>query len=381
MERVETLIVGAGPVGLFLAAELRRRGRDCMLVESAAAPSTHSKALAIMPGTLEMFEEAGIADRFVTASNRIDGVRFVTPRRSVYVPFGSIESRYNYISILPQWKTQELLEARLLELGGDVLYGHTMTALAHDVEGVQTTIETPAGPQIVHARYVVGCDGVRSTVREQIGVRFEGAAYPGTVLLADASVQTAVPANEARVHVHENGVVTMFPMSAVQRRVVVIAPREALPDRAQRERLEARLRCAGCDDVVIEEIDWSNSFRVQRRVASAMRSGRVFLAGDSVHAHSPVGGQGMNVGLRDAWNLASKLAGVLSGEEAETLLDQYERERLPVAKSIVRHTDLLTRALAHPHPLLRLTRERIAPRLARLPLVYGPVIRSLSLTA
>jgi 2-polyprenyl-6-methoxyphenol hydroxylase-like FAD-dependent oxidoreductase len=381
MEHVETLIVGAGPVGLFLAAELRRRGRDCMIIESANVPSTHSKALALMPGTLEMFEAAKIADRFVAASNRIDGVRFVTPRRSVYVPFGSIDSAYNYVSILPQWKTQELLEARLRELGGEVLYGHTLTALTQSTDGVEATIERPAASEIVRARYVVGCDGVRSTVREQIGVSFEGAMYPGTVLLADAVLRTDVPANEARVHVHGGGVVTMFPMSASERRLVVIAPREALPERAQRERLQARLRTAGYGDVTIDEIEWSNSFRVQRRVASAMRLGRVFLAGDSVHAHSPVGGQGMNVGLRDAWNLAAKLAAVLSDEAPEGLLDLYERERLPVAKSVVRRTDLLTRALAHPHPLLRLTRERIAPRIARLPIVYGPVIRRLSLTA
>lgn len=381
MKPVEALIVGAGPVGLFLATELRRRGRDCMLIESATVPSTHSKALAIMPGTLEMFEQAEIADRFVAASNRIDGVRFSTPRRSVYVPFGSIDSRYNYVSILPQWKTQELLEMRLRELGAEALFGHTLTSLQQSADGVEASIETPAGLQIVRARYLIGCDGVRSTVREQIGIDFEGTMYPGTVLLADAVVRTSVPANVAHVSVHSGGVVTMFPMSAAERRVVVIAPREALPDRAQPERLQSRLVAAGYSDVTIDAIEWSNSFRVHRRVASAMRNGRVFLAGDSVHAHSPVGGQGMNVGLRDAWNLASKLAAVLSGEAPEALLDLYERERLPVAKSVVRRTDLLTRALADPHPLARLTRERIAPRLARLPLVYGPVIRSLALTA
>lgn len=381
METVETLIVGAGPVGLFLAAELRRRGRECMLIEREHAPSAHSKALAIMPGTLEMFEEAGIVERFLHAANRIEGVRFTTPRRSVYVPFSGLQTRYGFVAILPQWHTQALLESRLRELGGHVLYGHSLLRLQHGSDSVDAAVETPNGMKTVRARYLIGCDGIRSTVREQIGICFNGETYPGTVLLADTRVRTGVPKHEARVHVHGAGVVTMFPMNASERRIVVISPREALPERAQLERLQARVRAAGYDDLIIEEVDWSNTFRVHRRLASAMRRGNVFLAGDSVHTHSPVGGQGMNIGLHDAWNLAEKLCAVLSGASPESALERYGRERLAVAKRVVRGTDLLTRALVDSHPVVRLARERIAPRIAALPVVYRPVIRRLSLTA
>ncbi|HEY9180305.1 MAG TPA: FAD-dependent monooxygenase [Candidatus Baltobacteraceae bacterium] len=373
MERVETLIVGAGPVGLFLACELRRRGRECAIIESATQPSTHSKALAIMPGTLELFEEAGIADRFLRAANCVDGVRFVTPRRSVYVPFA--------VTILPQWRTEAILEARLQEFGTQVMRGHTLTHLVGHGDETEAVIQTAGGVRTVRARYLAGCDGVRSTVREQIGIRFDGETYPGTVLLADTIVQTAVPANEARVHVHRGGVLTMFPFSASERRIVVISSREPLPEQAEREPLECRLRNAGYADTGVHEILWSNSFRVHRRIASRMRAGNVFLAGDSVHTHSPVGGQGMNIGLHDAASLADKLGAVLGAQAPESLLDRYERERLPVAKGVLRRTDILTRALVHPHPLVRMTRERVAPRLAALPVIYGPVIRRLSLTA
>jgi 4,5-epoxidase len=199
-------------------------------------------------------------------------------------------------------------------------------------------------------------------------------------LLADTLVRTSVPLNEARVHMNASGVVTMFPMSESLRRIVVIAPRETLPEEADASWLQQRLHTAGYD-VEVEACVWSNTFRVHRRVASAMRCGSIFLAGDSAHTHSPVGGQGMNVGLHDAWNLAHKLAGVLSGEEQAAVLDDYERERLPVARSVVRRTHVLTRALAHPNVIARMARERIAPAIAGTPLVYRPLLKRLSLTA
>lgn len=381
MQHVETLVVGAGPVGLFLAAELRRRGRDCVVIERSDAPSTHSKALAIMPGTMELFEQSGIAQAFTQAANRIDGVRFVTPRTAVFVPFHRIPSRYNYVSILPQWKTEQLFAEHLRANGGDVLYGHELQEVQQADNAAVAMIRTPNGTLQVAARYVVGCDGINSTVRAQAGIAFDGESYPGTALLADMQVDTDVPVNEARVHVHEHGVVTMFPMDAHLRRVVVIAPLQDLPEHADRQWLEERLKSAGYANVRVAQPVWSNAFRVHRRIASAMRRGNIFLAGDSVHTHSPVGGQGMNIGLHDAWDLASKLARVLDGTASKELLDEYERRRLPVAKSVVRRTHVLTRVLAHPHPLLRMTRERIAPRLAALPVLYEPMLRRLSLTA
>jgi 2-polyprenyl-6-methoxyphenol hydroxylase-like FAD-dependent oxidoreductase len=381
MQHVETLVVGAGPVGLFLAAELHRRGRSCMLIERANAPATHSKALAIMPGTMELFERAGIAQQFRTAANRVDGVRFVTPRRSVYVPFDAIRSTYNYVSILPQWRTQALLEARLRELGGVVHYGHTLVSLTPAQTHADALLERAGGVCALRARYVIGCDGIGSTVREKAGIAFTGGSYPGAALLADAMVSTEIPVNEARVHVNARGVVTMFPMDERLRRIVAIAPQERLPEYGDPRWLQERLRDAGYHDARVDATVWSNGFRVHRCIASAMRRGNVLLAGDSVHTHSPVGGQGMNIGLHDAWSLADKLARVLAGDAPEHVLDSYERERLAVARAVVRRTDVLTRALADPNPVLRITRERIAPALAGLPVIYRPMIRRLSLTA
>jgi 2-polyprenyl-6-methoxyphenol hydroxylase-like FAD-dependent oxidoreductase len=330
---------------------------------------------------MEIFERAGIASAFAAAANRIDGIRLVTPRRSVLVTFDHLRTEFKYVSILPQWRTQTILEQRVRELDGEVRYGCTLTALQQQSDGVVATIETPGRQRIVQARYAIGCDGVYSAVRNFAGIAFPGVAYPGTALLADVPVTTKLPANEARVHVYDGGVLTMFPMDARLRRIVAISPGESLPECADAQWLQDRLERAGYEDCIVEPPLWSNAFRVHRRVATAMRAGNVLLAGDSAHTHSPVGGQGMNIGLHDAYSLAAKLARVLHGDAPETLLDTYEHERLPVARSVVRRTDMLTRALLHPHPALRLARETLAPALVRMPVVYRPVIRALSLTA
>lgn len=379
MNQADVLIVGAGPVGLFLAAELRRRGRSCIAIERNASPSTYSKALAVMPRTLEIFEMAGLGEPFRAAVNRIDGVRFVTPRASAYVAFSKLETAHPYVGILPQYETERILAQRVNELDGEIRYGHELIDLHDDGAGVHASVRSEGGVYSITARYAVGCDGVRSTVRERAAIAFEGDTYPDGALLADVSVHTSVPQNEARVHMDRHGIVTMFPMNERDRRIVVVSPNEALPQSATRAWLSHRIAGAGFDGTAITaEPSWSGAFRVHRRVARHMRRGNIFLAGDAAHTHSPVGGQGMNIGLHDAWNLGWKLAYALAGHATDEFLETYEAERLPVAHEVLRRTDVLTRALAHPHPMARMGRELFAPLIARIPLVNEPLIRELS---
>lgn len=379
MTDVDVLIAGAGPVGLFLAFELRRRGRSCIVVERNPAPSGYSKALAIMPRTLEIFEIAGIGQEFLSAVNRIDGVRFVTPRAAAYVGFSTLETTHPYIGIIPQYRTEGILERHLRAKGGEVRYANELVAIRDEPECARATVSAGGSKYEIAARYVVGCDGVRSTVRQCTGIAFEGGTYPQGALLADVEVDTNVPANEARVHIDRGGIVTMFPMNERLRRIVVIAPNESLPQEASREWLQQRLQRANFNGTAIaSDPKWSNYFRAHHRVARHLRRANVFLAGDAAHTHSPVGGQGMNIGLHDAWNLGWKLALVLDGKAPESLLDTYEPERLPIAGAVVTRTDVLTKALAHPHPIARLGRELFAPLVARIPLVNEPLVRELS---
>jgi 2-polyprenyl-6-methoxyphenol hydroxylase-like FAD-dependent oxidoreductase len=379
MNDVEVLVAGAGPVGLFLAAELRRRGRSCIVIERNQGPSSYSKALAIMPRTLEIFDIAGIGAQFSEAINRVDGVRFVTPRASAHVAFGTLQTTHPYIGILPQYRTEEILRMRLQQLGGGVRYGHEFIHVRTSRDAVCATVKTQERTYEINARYLIGCDGVRSAVRQCAGIPFEGGSYPEGALLADVHVSTHVPPNEARVHIARHGIVTMFPIDDEVRRVVVISPGETLPQEATRAWLQQRLIRAHFDGTVLtRDPVWSSAFRAHHRVARHLRRGNVFLAGDAAHTHSPVGGQGMNIGLHDAWNLSWKLGAVLGGEAPESLLDTYEPERLPVADEVVRRTDVLTKALAHPHPIARIGRELFAPLIARIPLVNEPLVRELS---
>jgi 2-polyprenyl-6-methoxyphenol hydroxylase-like FAD-dependent oxidoreductase len=377
MKRIDVLVVGGGPVGLFLSAQLLRLGHSCIVVERNANTSIHSKALAIMPRTLEMFDRVGLSQSFVSRVNRVRGVRFVTPRAASYVGFDDAATRYPFVSILPQWKTEALLLEQLWQAGGTVRYGHNFTRFSAERAGVRATIGSGQRSYEVDARYLIGCDGVGSAVRDQAAIPFPGTSYDTPAVLADVAVETAIPPDEARVHMCRGRVVTLFPMSATIRRIVVIAPREVLPPVASAGWLQSRVADADMPVAVTQEPLWCSLFRVQRRVVPRMRSGNILLAGDSAHAHSPVGGQGMNLGLEDAWALAQSLSSVLRGEADESAFDYYEARRLRVARAVVRRTDMLLRALAHPHPLLGVGRELIAPYVIGMPVVRNRVVRDL----
>ncbi len=368
----DVLVVGAGPVGLFLAGEILRRGHSCALVERNARPSMHSKALAIMPRTIEMFERAGISETFLSEVNRISGVRVATPRGESLVSFERMPTRYPFVSIVPQWKTEALLAERLQQLRGSVRYGDAFEAYEEDADGVRATIGNAAGSYEVRARFIVGCDGVSSSVREQASITFAGRSYPEYALLADVPVETSASKSKAIVYIDRSAIVTCFPMNADMWRIVLICPRERFPQNASRGWLQSQIDRARLPGTLTGEPLWSSRFRVHRRVARQLRKGNLFLAGDAAHALSPVGGQGMNIGLEDAWALARVFSAVLSGKAPAGALDSYECGRLPIAHAVVRHTDLLLRALAHPHPVMCLGREYFAPRVVGIPVLQKP---------
>lgn len=375
VQRTDVLIAGAGPVGLFLACELRRMGRTCIVLERNAGTSTHSKALAIMPKTVQLFEDAGIAGEFLASVNRIRLLRFDTPRRSVRVSFANVRTPFPFVSILPQWETEALLAARLRALGGEVRYGEALEAVEAHEDGVRARVASAHGSYSVQASYAAGCDGVRSTVRECANIAFGGISYRQQALLADVRVRTDMPPDEAFVHVDRRGLLTLFPISAEVRRIVIVAPQETLSGDPSAEWLQSRLERCSLAGTRIEEVMWASLFRVHRRLASRMRAGRILLAGDAAHAHSPVGGQGMNTGLHDAWSLAKALCRALDGQEGA--LETYERERLAVAREVVRRTDFLTRALAHPNPALCIGRELLAPYIIGMPVLRDRMVRAL----
>lgn len=363
---LEVLIVGAGPVGLFLANECARRGLRWRIIEARASQSLHSKALAIFPRTLEIFDMAGLVGPFLEAANRVTSVSIMTHGRTLaHMRFAPEESPYPFIAMVPQDVTEKLLVEQLQGKGGAVDYETSfVSAVQHD-DYVSATLERHGQRLLLNAAFVVGCDGAHSTVRHLLNLPFEGGQYDSLFMLADVETNETLPANELQLCPSEFGPAAIFPMSATRRRIVATiesaegeAPtldlvRQVLRQRAPKE-IEAR------------SLFWSSYFRIHHRQVAQLRVGRMFVAGDAAHIHSPFGGQGMNTGLHDVWNLVWKLDLALHGHGNEQLLESYSAERRPVIKSVIEVTHFLTRAMGTPNKLAQALRDTVIPMVSRL---------------
>jgi len=363
---LDVLIVGAGPVGLFLANECERRGLRWRIVETRSGQSVHSKALAIFPRTLEIFDMAGIAASFLEAANRVTSVSlFAQSRRLAHMPFEPGETPYPFIAMVPQDVTEKLLLGELRRKGGDVLYETTFVSAEASEGSVTATLEHGGARSTVSAAFLVGCDGAHSAVRHGLGIPFEGAAYEDSFLLADVETNDALPADELQLCPNEHGPAAIFPMSAVRRRIVATCQRPE-GDAPSLEMIRRILAERAPRELEAKALYWSSYFRIHHRHVAHLRVGRQFLAGDAAHIHSPFGGQGMNTGLHDVWNLVWKLDLVVHGRGHPRLLDSYEAERLPVIRNVIAMTDAMTRVFSTPNRFVQALRDTVIPMVSRL---------------
>jgi 2-polyprenyl-6-methoxyphenol hydroxylase-like FAD-dependent oxidoreductase len=317
----DVLIVGAGPVGLFLANECARRGLRWRLVEIRSSQSMHSKALAIFPRTLEIFDMAGLAGPFLEVANRVAWVALMTRGRTLArIRFAPAQSPYPFVAMVPQDITERLLMEQLQRKGGTVEYETAFVSAAEEPDCVRVTLQRNGEPLELTTAFVVGCDGAHSPVRHLLNLQFEGSSYDASFMLADVETNDALRADEMQLCPSEFGPLAIFPMSANRRRIVATiqnAEGEA-PSLELVQRLLAERAPSGIEARVVH---WSSYFRVHHRQLARLRAGRIFLAGDAAHIHSPFGGQGMNTGLQDAWNLAWKLDFAVRSLGTERLLD------------------------------------------------------------
>ena len=362
----DVLIVGAGPVGLFLANECARRGMRYRLIEARPTQSEHSKALAIFPRTMEIFDMAGVVGPFLQTANRVTAVSVVAHGRTLaHMRFAPEESPYSFVAMVPQDVTEKLLLEELKRKGGAVEYETSfVSAVQHDGH-VTATLDHKGQKLEVTARFVIGCDGAHSAVRHLLDLPFEGAQYHDLFLLADVETNDALPGNELQLCPSEFGPVAIFPMSATRRRIVATiqqpegdAPSLELVQKILAERAPA--------DLHAQALHWSSYFRVHHRQVARLRLGRMFVAGDAAHIHSPFGGQGMNTGLHDVWNLAWKLDLALRGHGNEQLLESYTTERRPVIRQVIDTTDFLTKAMGTPNKWAQAVRDTVIPMVSRL---------------
>jgi 2-polyprenyl-6-methoxyphenol hydroxylase-like FAD-dependent oxidoreductase len=374
----DILIVGAGPVGLFLANECARRGLRWRLIESRASQSEHSKALAVFPRTLEIFDMAGVVEPFLEAANRVTWVQVMTRQRQLArIRFAPAGTPYPFVAMVPQDVTERLLVEELRRKGGAVEYETTfVSAVQHDGY-VSATLDQKGKRFEITAAFVVGCDGAHSAVRHLLDLQFEGAQYDASFMLADIATSATLPADELQLCPSQFGPLAIFPMSPTRRRVVAIIE-NAEGDAPSLELVRKMLAQRAPAGIQALSMHWSAYFRIHHRQVERLQVGRMFVAGDAAHIHSPFGGQGMNTGLQDAWNLVWKLDLALRAGGGGSLLESYTTERHPVIENVIQTTDRLTRVMGTSSKLAQALRDVVIPFVSRLPPFQHAFVNRLS---
>jgi 2-polyprenyl-6-methoxyphenol hydroxylase-like FAD-dependent oxidoreductase len=370
----DVLVVGAGPTGLTLAASLIERGIATVIVDGQAEVAHTSRAAAVNARTLEVLDRLDVTRRMVKEGIRAP--RFTIRDRSrtlMDLDFSALPTDYPYTLLIPQDVTEKLLHDRLLELGGTVIRPKKLTSVAEDADGVTATFDDGAS---IRARYVVGADGIHSTVREQAGIGFHGGAYEESFVLADVNLRGEAPIEEVVLFWATAGLTVVAPLPDGTYRIV--APVDDAPETPSAEFMQRILdeRGLGTGRMVVTDVVWGSRFRIHHRVADTYRVGRSLLAGDAAHVHSPAGGQGMNLGIQDAVALADALVSVLAGGP-DTLLDEYSAARRPIAAGVVTLTDRLTRLATLPR-ILRPFRNTAIGLAGRVPAVRRTLAMRLS---
>ncbi|MGW1494026.1 FAD-dependent monooxygenase [Streptomyces sp. NPDC002402] len=338
VKETDVLVVGAGPTGLALACDLTRRGVRALVVEQSDALFPGSRGKGIQPRTMEVLHDLGVVDA-VLASGGAAPVGMVWQngaRQGEHDMFerpGPTESApYGEPWLLPQWRTQQILHARLTELGGSVAFGTTLTRITQDEHGVSAELSTGT----VRAAYAVAADGGRSTVRRALGIAMTGEDVdPAPMLVADVRIPTLDRLNWHVFPGDGAGYLALCPLPGTDDFQLVGQITDGEPDISPagvRALVAARTHLTA-DEVT--EILWASDFRPRAAMAERFSEGRVFLAGDAAHVHSPAGGQGLNTSVQDAYNLGWKLGQVLRHGAPRSLLDTYEQERLPVAAQML----------------------------------------------
>ena len=334
----EVIVAGAGPVGLWLAAELKLAGVDVVLLEKAPERVPHSKALAVYPRTLELFAMRGLVEQWLAEGTPVSSSHFALLRTRL--DFSSLDSRYPFTLFFPQLRTEELLEEHALSLGVPLLREHSVTSASQDDEGVTLAVETRRGPAAFRAQYVVGCEGGSSPVRKSAAIELVGS--PATLHCIMGDVEVSEPPDVPTITLNgDSGAMFMVRLGESLFRIAPFDPvgmQEARTEEPTLAELRTSVRRVAGTDFGMHTARWLTRYGNATLQASRYRSGRLLLAGDAAHLFFPLGGQGLNLGLQDATNLAWKLAATVRGWAPQGLLDGYHAERHPVGAEVADDT-------------------------------------------
>lgn len=360
----QVVIVGAGPTGLSMAAQLIRHGIDCIVIEKNAAPTPLSKAVVVQARTLEIFRELGIAGEAIRRGRMTTRIQlYHNGKRRLAVDLSGLGtglSEFPFALSLEQSKTEKLLLEYLQQHGKDVHWSSELTHFSQDDTGVTVQYKDADGTEhTLTADYLVGCDGAGSLVRHGLGLPFEGNTEPKLFYVADVVIDSPVICEDTLyMYLIKKGFALFFPMEGDGHyRMIGMLPDtgEAIRDYAFSD-IETSIGPQLGSPVVFKELRWFSTYRIHSRKATSFRKGRCFIAGDAGHIHTPAGGQGMNTGIQDAYNLAWKLAYVIRGEAGDNLLQTYDSERTGNAKHLLRTTDRMFDIMSGAKPVWRVLR-------------------------
>jgi 2-polyprenyl-6-methoxyphenol hydroxylase-like FAD-dependent oxidoreductase len=360
----EILICGAGPVGLTLAIELTRFGLPVRIIDRSAARTDKSKALVLWSRTLELFEGSGLTEAFVAAGNKVHSAETFSGGRMIASIDLSLvdDTAYPYALMIPQSETERILEDHLSTLGVIVERDTALIGFSEGGGEISATLQSSGVEHTVQVAWLAGCDGAHSAVRHQLGFEFAGTTETSDWALADLHLAGSVSPDVLKLYWHAEGVLALFPMGAERYRVIANLPSlqgSARPDPTLDE-IQQLIDRRGAQGAVANRPLWLTTFHINERKVKDYRRGRVLLAGDAAHVHSPAGGQGMNTGMQDAFNLAWKLAMVSDGRASDRLLDTYSIERSAVGDMVLRNATRMTTAVALQNPVAQMLRNSLA---------------------
>src|SRR5215470_14538804 len=367
----DVLIIGAGPTGLMLANQLTRRGVRTVIIDRNPGPTRETRALGVQARTLEIYSHLGIVDRALELGKRSTGGNiWADGQRRARIAFGETGqgvTPYPYLLVLGQDDNERIMGDHLREMGGSVQWNTELVSVTQTPESATAVVRLADGSEkSITAAWVAGCDGARSKVRESGGIEFAGAPYEHVFFVADTELTGSMVPDEVNVYLFRDGFHLLFPMRGKDHwRIAGILP-PPLRNKADLkfDAVIPSLRNEAGAGLSIKSCTWFSTYRIHHRRAMRFRDRRCVLLGDAAHIHSPVGAQGMNTGLQDAYNLAWKLALVINNQAKPALLDSYEQERIPIAQALLNGTDRAFRLVVSESWTAGLLRTKILSRLA-----------------
>ncbi|MGE3489870.1 MAG: FAD-dependent oxidoreductase [Vicinamibacterales bacterium] len=380
IEETDILIVGAGPTGLALATVLRQSGITPVIVDRLSTGQSTSRAAVIHAHTLEVLEQIGVTKQLENQGLKLSRFSIRDRDRTlVRLRFDDLPTRFACLLMLPQDRTERILNRGLVQAGGDVRWGHEVESFTETASGIRATIRSGDGVRTVHAKYVVGADGMHSRVRQAAGIGFTGDTYAESFVLADVEMTWGPGRDEVMLFFSPAGLVVVAPLPEANR-FRVVATMDAAPEHPGVADIQALLdgRGPGSHAARVSTVLWSSRFRLHHRVADRYRRGRYLLMGDAAHVHSPAGGQGMNTGLVDACVLGRLLADVVLGRKDDSHLDLYEARRRPAAQMVMKMAGRLTAMATMRHPARRFARNTILRIVNLLPMARRRLEMNLS---